>query len=516
MMKMTGIYFRVVPSLLLLMMVMALTYTNCKAQPTLKQVHVIARHGARTNLPKTTDSLLEEQGSTLTPLGQKQMYDLGVWLRQTYNTNGFLEFYNPSLHRLDSSNLDRTLTSANSLSLGLFPLNAQAGLHGAAVFTSMLPEMPSIPVYTRQERNDVTIRAYRNCPKFYQKIVGLYTSRQWGDLEKNNEALLTKLAETFPDYVKDDTGDGAAKTIALKDLYNVYDPIHVARTECGGSDGASSYSCLSLEDGIALSESLTDLQFDDLEHLMEQTERMKFGLGTAGNLLGSNLLWQILTRATDPDDKGTFFLYSAHAPTILGLLSTIREASEDESFVEYASSVIVEIYQDSQTKDSTIRFLYKAANSQTARYLALKHVKCDERVNALDESNYNNVHCSLTKFVSWSTKNTLSSEEDWCEACGNELADVCMEALLAAATNSSSLLQDLTEVMEENGNEPVVIAATFFGGFFGGLIFMALCCACTTRRRERYNSTTSEEGTPKQEAAPPAVADGSEVKGTIS
>ncbi len=66
------------------------------------------------------------------------MYDLGVWLRQTYNTNGFLEFYNPSLHRLDSSNLDRTLTSANSLSLGLFPLNAQAGGNGAGIVIAVV------------------------------------------------------------------------------------------------------------------------------------------------------------------------------------------------------------------------------------------------------------------------------------------------------------------------------------------------------------------------------------------
>jgi hypothetical protein len=298
-------------------------------------------------------------------------------------------------------------------------------------------------------------------------------------LETNNEPLLTKLAERFPDQVRDDDNNGDAKQIiALQDLYNLYDPIHVARTECG-SNQETSYSCLSLDDGIELFESLSDLEFEALEALMELTERMKFGLGTAGNLLGSNLLWQILTRATD---EGSFFLYSAHAPTILGLLSTIREASEDEGFVEYASAVIVEIYQDSQTNEFTIRFLYKAANSQTARYLALNHVDCDERVNALDESNYNNVHCSLTKFVIWSTKNAL--------------------------------MHDLTQGMTENGNEPIVIAATFFGGFFGGLIFMALCFACTKRRRERCS--TSEEDVPKPEISPPAVADGSEVKGTIS
>ena len=94
----------------------------------LRQLHVITRHGSRPPLEKDGTTLIEEGGETLTVIGQKQLYDLGLWLRNTYNNNdGFLEFYNHRSDRFESSNLDRTLTSANSLGMGLFPLPARMG-----------------------------------------------------------------------------------------------------------------------------------------------------------------------------------------------------------------------------------------------------------------------------------------------------------------------------------------------------------------------------------------------------
>ena len=57
--------------------------TPAQGRGTLLQVQVIARHGARTALTKTATSLLEG-GAALTPIGEKQLYDLGVWLRERY------------------------------------------------------------------------------------------------------------------------------------------------------------------------------------------------------------------------------------------------------------------------------------------------------------------------------------------------------------------------------------------------------------------------------------------------
>lgn len=469
------------------------------AEPALKQVHVITRHGARTPLAKDADTLLEEGGSTLTPLGQKQLYDLGAWLRQTYNQNAFLEYYDSSEIRLESSNLDRTLTSANSLSLGLFPLHAQAGLHGTELFTSLLPEMPSLPVYSRQEQNDVFLRTYRNCPKFIENLRELYESTQWVTMEQNNQSILRKLATIFPDEV-DQNQEGVDASVALQDIWSFYDRIHVARTEC--ETNTMAYACVSLEDAT-LKNAMSDAEFQELETLMGQTEQMKYGISTAGNLLGSNLLWQILGRTRD---DGKFFLYSSHGPTVLGLLSTIQEWSVDERFVEYGSAVIVEIYEDPATLKSTIRFLYKTATSTVARYLPINHVDCKETHGEDDVP-----HCSLTKFVLWTNNNTLLTEEDWCEACGNEEADICMQAKLDenAILQDFQDFQDFEQAITKNGQEPLIIAGTFFGGFFVGLIMMGLsCCVCGNRRNgddESSEPKSPRERLPSQEQASPEV-----------
>jgi hypothetical protein len=457
------------------------------AEPALKQVHVITRHGARTPLGKDADSLSEEGGSTLTPLGQKQLYDLGAWLRQTYNKNEFLEYYDSSEIRLESSNLDRTLTSANSLSLGLFPLHAQAGLHGTEVYTSLLPEMPSLPVYTRKEQNDVFLRTYINCPKFVENLRELYVSTQWVTMEQNNQSILRKLATIFPDEV-DQIQEGEDASVALQDIWSLYDKIHVARTEC--ETNTMAYACVSLE-VATLKNAMSDAEFQELETLMAKTEQMKYGISTAGNLLGSNLLWQILSRARD---DGKFFLYSAHAPTVLGFLSTIQEWSVDERFVEYGSAVIVEIYEDPATSKSTIRFLYKTATSTVARYLPISHADCEETHGADDVP-----HCSLMEFVTWTAMNTLLTEEDWCEACGNEEADICMQAKLDENAMSQEI-QDFEQAITENGQESLVIAGTFFGGFFAGLIMMGLsCCVCRRcQNRRKGDDESSEPQSPRE------------------
>ena len=429
------------------------------ATATLKQVHVITRHGSRTPLNKDADSILDKAGGTvLTPLGQKQMFQLGEWLRGYYNQDEFLDVYDPSLVRLESSSLDRTITSANALSMGLFPLNAQAAGHGGSeIFTSVLPHIPGPPVYSLQEHNDIFLRSYNQCPVFQKRLLDLYNSEQWAQLQINQRSLLDILEEKFPEEAPVD----------LKDIWNIYDMVHVSRTEC--EHDPSSYACTVLSDPSKAT-ALSDSQFFELEQLMEQTENMKWGPGTARNYIGSNLLWQIMERASD---EGKFFLYSTHAPTMLGFMSMFNEKSQDERFVDYGSAIIIEVYQEDQN-GYWFRFLYKAASEEIARYLPMKAVDC--AVTTFDGTNY----CSLTKLLVWATENTLFTHEEWCTACENEMADVCMHHLLANNVISKGL-QELTNAVlkDDDQTQRLIIAGTFFGGLIVGLVLMGFCCACT-------------------------------------
>ena len=63
--------------LLLLSIGITTSIQPASGSDTLIQVQVISRHGARTALTKTASALLEG-GAVLTPIGEKQLYDLGV------------------------------------------------------------------------------------------------------------------------------------------------------------------------------------------------------------------------------------------------------------------------------------------------------------------------------------------------------------------------------------------------------------------------------------------------------
>ena len=58
--------------------------------------------------------------------------------------------------------------------------------------------------------------------------------------------------------------------------------------------------------------------------------------------------------------------------------------------------------------------------------------------------------------------------EDWCDACENKLADVCLQAIMSKLSLST---QD-SQAAENNDQNKGLLAGTFFGGFFGGLIIV--------------------------------------------
>ncbi|CAJ1949853.1 unnamed protein product [Cylindrotheca closterium] len=419
----------------------------------LKQLHVITRHGSRPPLSKDANTLLESGGETLTPLGQKQLFDLGKWLRDQYAVGDFMEIYDHKMDRLESSNLDRTLTSANSLSLGVFPKEARLGGNADQFFQNPLPHPPAIPIFSRQDKNDIYLRAYHNCPRFNQNLKRLYTSGTWISLEENSQTLLQKLAEKLPTLLD----DNITSVVALKDVWNFYDLIHVARTEC--NPDPTSYACQSAIEDPNIRSALSDDEFAELESVVHQTEQLKFGLATAESLLGSNLLWEILDRTTQ---SGRFFLYSAHAPTILGLLSTLKTWGIGELFVDYGSAIVVEVYESSSQAVS-IRIVYKAASNATSTPVTLSDIDCNGNNLFVGQDTST---CPIENVISWAEKNTLKTVENWCKVCENISSDVC----LMSAAGPWALLEEETQA-----TEPEVILGTFFGGFAAGLVFMFLC-----------------------------------------
>ena len=446
--------------------------TSVVAVSELKQVHVITRHGARAPLPKNGTSLTELAGPVLTPLGQYQLFEVGRWLRQVYfNTTSGASLsssadYNQAQVRLESSDLDRTLMSANALSWGLFPKTATAD--DDAVDES-LPAITSIPVYSILESNDIYLRAYHNnCPVFLDRLDALYASPQWKAIEENHVGILTKMESVFPSEFEDDGSTINDLDMALEEFWTYYDKVNVARTECYPDPTVS--GCLSLSpDVVALVSSLTEEEFLEAEELMATTESLKFGPDRAGNLLGSPLLKRMLDRT---QEDATFFLYSAHAPTMFSLMSALQEEITVEAYPEYGSAIIMEVYQDSTTKvANSIRFVYKSSVKETGIYVPIRHADCEEAFEGTSplstEGSTSVTHCNLDKFMKWAQRNTLMNVEDWCSECQNIEADVCMQIELEKYP-----LEERVEGKDDDSKDALIMVGTFFGGLLVGLLMM--------------------------------------------
>ena len=424
---------------------------------TLRQVHVITRHGARMPLSKHPDSLLEASGAILTPLGQKQHYDLGIWLRNRYG--GLIDNYDDSTVRLTSSQQERTIVSANSLALGLFPPNTRLS---SADMNSLPVDPANIPIYTKESENDVTIRAYKNCPTFKHNLSQLYKSKEWEDLESAESDLLYTLGGLFPDEAHKNG------KVPLKSIYNVYDAIHVAKTECEVNESSS--ACVGLPDPT-IRNALSFEQFQELERLVSMTESLRYGPGTAQDLTGSNLLWMILDHMKN--DDGKFFLHSGHYPTIYGFFAALGEVLPTDTMPEYASAILVELYHDDNDSPS-VKVFFKDGGSDTAQQVQLRSCGMDKDT------------CSFDTLFDWAKKNTVRSQGQWCHVCNNKVSDVCLREL--AAGKSYPAMSSSSDKKEVSTGTAVF---TFFVGLLAGVAAMVI----SNRMGVHIGSSRSVEST---------------------
>ena len=144
---------------------------------------------------------MQEASSTLTPIGQKHLYDLGVQLQTKCTGLGVIDLYNSMLVRLESSNYNQTIVSVQMLAQGLFAGQPSNDLLPTFARNS------DIPVCTNIKFNNITIRAYDKCPLFLKKLVDLYFSGTFLTIEHNHKPPLAFLVNVsaFQSYVVQNT-----------------------------------------------------------------------------------------------------------------------------------------------------------------------------------------------------------------------------------------------------------------------------------------------------------------------
>jgi hypothetical protein len=520
-------------------LLVALQAATAEPARTLVEIHVITRHGSRLPLTKDADTQDEGGPGTLTALGQKQHYDLGMWLRRRYNHHhsssnasnssrgdGFFDsFFSPRVN-LTSSALQRTVVSANSLALGLFPPSSRDPRNESLLPASTVPA--NVPVYTDKTSNDVTIRGYEKCESGL-RLSELYASKEWRDLEGSHVPLLEKLSEMdpFQSYA-----DLLLRRIPLEEVWNPYDAVAVAKVECGHDQNST--ACRASDP--ALQFLLSDSEWMELQDLAERAEILKYTSSrrvegdAGGSLAGGNLLRQIMDRMEEAEPSflaaagkmDKFYLYSAHYPTILSVLAALENdpgywpTDEDGTsgnsssglppprVPDFAAALILELYAEqgaaasASASKKSVRVLYKPGYQDDAAYEIPLGRGCSVGSSPSRESS----HCDLSTLASSFLGGYTTAL--WCRECDNAIADICLAANLTSALSSN---QPTTSTASDSSTQTSgglgAVPSLFVGilcGIFLTIAIMALA-GWYRRRREQKLSFLSTEDLPQEDSA---------------
>jgi Histidine phosphatase superfamily (branch 2) len=427
------------------------------ADPALTEIYVITRHGSRLPLTKDAETLDEGGPGTLTFLGQKQHYELGLWLRERYNNNnitgdssaGFFDaFYSPRVN-LTSSSLHRTVVSANSMLYGLFPTPSRDPRNESFVPYNI---PPNVPVMTERTDNDVTIRGYEKCEAGLG-LDDLYASKEWKDLEQENLSLLESLGgiEVFAAYQ-----DPLLQRVPLEELWNVYDAIAVSKIEC--ESNPNSISCQI--SNPSLQTIVSDDEWATLKNLAFTAELMKYSSKRGGNVPTGNLVKQILDRMKEAELASTlnkFYLYSAHYATILGVLAALD--SDPATVPDFAAALILELYTDIATSQKTMRVWYKQGYANDTAQEVVLGRSC----NGTSPCDIRNVEQSFMGDF---------TAAKWCQVCQNNKADICVKANLTSTLadeegTTAPPPAESTSTSSTNSDSLGFVPALFIGLFAG-------------------------------------------------
>jgi len=301
--------FDLLSFLLLLSFSLALT-RNC--DPTTRAVVVITRHGDRTPIKtfRKSESEWELGEGQLTWKGMTEQYEMGKEYRMRYIKQcKLLDLeYHPDKVYARSTSKDRTLMSAQSFLLGLYP---------PGVVSSTLPSnLQPIPIHASHPKHDSILYAYKTCNALKQMREEIRQSQQWKEMEEKHQPLLNNLTVMLGD------------PISLTTISSVYT---LFKQEL--RHGKPTYATPELLE--QLKEIHTWLLYNH-----------KFPTQKMGKLGAGDLVHEIYSifeeHVSGKDNAPVFTLFSAHDGTLLALFSALD--IRNYSIPEFSSHVTFELH----------------------------------------------------------------------------------------------------------------------------------------------------------------------------
>lgn len=276
--------------------------TSAFAADTMIFASEIIRHGDRTPhlaLPTAPYDWPEGIGE-LTAIGMQQEYQLGVSMRKTYVLEAKLL---PKNYHFDdvyvrSSDFDRTLVSAQSVLMGLYPLGTGPKLASGEY---ALPEgYQPIPIHTIPVEQDDLLVAHDTKRDQFEELVKkyVYPTNKWKQENAELEPQFKRWSKILGIQINN-----------LGDVFDIGDNLYVRK----------------LHDA-PMPEGLTQEDIDQLIHWSAVVQAEEYAPKQIGALTGKDILIAEKNNMVDiinGKSQHKFVLYSGHDISLLAFLSAI-------------------------------------------------------------------------------------------------------------------------------------------------------------------------------------------------
>ncbi|KAK3925694.1 Lysosomal acid phosphatase [Frankliniella fusca] len=320
----------------------------------LVMVNVLFRHGDRTPVnpypfdPYRNASYWTTGWGQLTTVGMQQHYELGLWLRKRYISLLKNDYSKADLY-IQSTDVDRTLMSAESNLAGLFPPR------GSRMFEPGLKWQP-IPVHTIPEHLDHLLAMKKPCPRYDAEFAKARNLPEIKKLEKDHQDLFNYLTfHTGSEVRTIENAEYIHSTLFIESLKN-----------------------------LTLPEWTKKVYPEPLRMLAQWSFAIPAYTPELQRLKGGPLVKEWIEhfnkkRSGTLEPNRKMYVYSAHDTTIANILSTL--GLFERHCPPYTSTVLAELHK---IKNSYyVSIFYK--NSSVARPMTLKG--CSQL-------------CELDKFIS--------------------------------------------------------------------------------------------------------------------